>query len=572
MQISRRQSSINPSVTESFPPILSRILGNRNIQSEEELVLQTKALLHYKSMLNINKAANIIADAIKLNKKVVIVGDFDADGATSTSLCLLALRAMGHKHYDYIVPNRFDYGYGLTPPVVDMAKDINADLIITVDNGISSIQGVSHAKSLGVDVVITDHHLPGDELPIADAIVNPNQKGCQFESKNLAGVGVAFYTMLATKNILEHDDYFSSRGLNTPNLAEYLDIVAVGTVADVVPLDKNNRILVHQGIMRIRAGRTRPGILALLQAAGRNHKRCCSTDIGFSIGPRLNAAGRLEDMSCGIECLLTDNENKAINFAAQLDGLNQSRREIEASMREDAEKAMQETELDQGVIPACIVLYKDDFHQGVIGIVAGRLKEKYYRPTIVFANDNEEIVKGSARSIPGVHMRDLLALIDAKHPDLIIKFGGHAMAAGLSIYKRDLVKFKDLLNDLVTKLTQALPKQATIYSDGELNGNELTLDTASILKYTLPWGQGFEEPIFDGVFEIINQRIVGGSHLKLTLKKEEQVIDAIAFNVDINIWPNQSIQKVNIAYKLDINEFRGQTNPQLLISLIEPIQ
>ncbi len=377
MQITRRTLSAQHPLSEHYLPIVDRVLRNRGITCVDQLSVQAKHLQHYKALWDIDNAAIILADAIQAQLKICIVGDFDADGATSTALCILALRKMGAEHIDYIVPNRFDYGYGLTTPVVDLAAKAGAQLIVTVDNGISSIDGVAHAKSLGMQVIVTDHHLPGDSLPVADAIVNPNHPKCHFASKNLAGVGVAFYVMSATKNELEKRDHFASQQLKNPNMAEFLDIVAVGTVADVVVLDKNNRILVHQGIQRIRSGKTRPGILALLNLTNRNHKRCTTTDIGFVIGPRLNAAGRLQDMSHGIECLLCESPQQAAQYAAELDGLNQSRREIEQSMREDAEHALVSINLECDILPASIVLYQEDFHQGVVGIVAGRIKEKY---------------------------------------------------------------------------------------------------------------------------------------------------------------------------------------------------
>ncbi|OFA30177.1 single-stranded-DNA-specific exonuclease RecJ [Glaciecola punicea] len=546
--------------------IIDKVLRNRGIQSQSELSVQGKHLLHYNKLKDIEKAANLLADAVVNHQQVFIVGDFDADGATSTALCILAFRKMGLLNVQYIVPNRFDYGYGLSPPVVDLAYQAGAKVLVTVDNGISSIEGVKHAKSLGMTVVVTDHHLPSDVLPIADAIVNPNQTLCEFESKNLAGVGVAFYVMSATKNVLVERGYFTQQQIPVPNMANFLDIVAVGTVADVVVLDKNNRILVHQGIQRIRSGKTRPGILALLNISGRDYSKCCTTDIGFVIGPRLNAAGRLEDMSHGIECLLCECINEAATLALALDALNQSRREIEQSMKDKAELALATLSLDAKNMPAALVLYNEDYHQGVVGIVAGRMKERYYRPTIVFANDNEHTLKGSARSIQGVHIRDVLARVDSLQPALIHKFGGHAMAAGLSIAKVDLPLFQTVLIQVVSNLTQNLPKEAIIYSDGELSEQQLTLENAHELKYSMPWGQGFEEPQFDGVFTLVNQRIVGKNHLKMTLAQNQVYIDAIAFNVDIQAWPNHKVNEVKMAYKLDINEFRGQTTLQLMVS------
>jgi single-stranded-DNA-specific exonuclease len=572
VHIKRRKAAIELPLNSPYSAIVDKVLRNRGIQSGEELSIQSKHLLHYNKLKDIEKAAKLIANAVTEQQQIFIIGDFDADGATSIALCMLALRQMGLASVDYIVPNRFDYGYGLTPPVVDLAHKAGAKMLITVDNGISSIEGVEYAKSLGMSVVVTDHHLPGETLPIADAIVNPNQAGCKFPSKNLAGVGVAFYVMSAIKNELEQQAYFTNQGISAPNMANFLDIVAVGTVADVVVLDKNNRILVHQGIQRIRSGKTRPGILALLNITDRNYTKCCTTDIGFVIGPRLNAAGRLEDMSHGIECLLCETSSEAAKLALALDGLNQSRREIEQSMREQAEVALAALSLDPQNMPAALVLYNEEYHQGVVGIVAGRMKERYYRPTIVFANDNEHTLKGSARSIQGVHIRDVLARVDSLQPGLIHKFGGHAMAAGLSLSKSDLPLFQELLAKVVSELTEDLPKEAIIQSDGELSEHQLTLESAHELKYSMPWGQGFEEPLFDGVFTLVEQRIVGKNHLKMTLAHKHVYVDAIAFNVDIETWPNHQISEVKMAYKLDINEFRGQTSLQLMVSDLEAVE
>ncbi|MFT4653385.1 MAG: single-stranded-DNA-specific exonuclease [Kangiellaceae bacterium] len=568
----RREAAILKPLSDQHTTIIDRVLRNRGIQSEAELSVQAKHLLHYNKLKDINKAAELLADAVTTQQQVFIIGDFDADGATSTALCILAFRKMGLLSVDYIVPNRFDYGYGLSSPVVDLAHKAGAKVLVTVDNGISSIEGVQYAKALGMTVVVTDHHLPGETLPIADAIVNPNQVDCEFASKNLAGVGVAFYVMSATKNVLNARGYFAEKQIAVPNMANFLDIVAVGTVADVVPLDKNNRILVHQGIQRIRSGKTRPGILALLNITQRHYTKCCTTDIGFVIGPRLNAAGRLEDMSHGIECLLCETSSEAANLALTLDGLNQSRRDIEQSMREQAENALAQLSLDHKNMPAALVLYNEDYHQGVVGIVAGRMKERYYRPTIVFANDDEHVLKGSARSIQGVHIRDVLARVDSLRPGLIHKFGGHAMAAGLSLAKIDLPLFQQLLIQVVSKLTQDLPKEAVILSDGELSEQQLTIENAHDLKYSMPWGQGFEEPLFDGVFTLVNQRIVGKNHLKMTLAQNQVYVDAIAFNIDIETWPNHQIKEVKMAYKLDINEFRGQTSLQLMVSDLEAVE
>ena len=571
MQVIRRTPIAQQALSHDLHPVLDRVIRNRGISKLDELSTQGKHLQHYQSLWDIASAASLLADAIQQEESIIIVGDFDADGATSSALCILALREMGHKRADYIVPNRFDFGYGLTSPVVDIAHEKGAKVLVTVDNGISSIDGVAHAKAKGMTVIVTDHHLPGETLPIADAIVNPNQLSCDFSSKNLAGVGVAFYVMSATKNELEKRGYFTQKQITPPNMANFLDIVAVGTVADVVPLDKNNRILVHQGIQRIRSGKTRPGILALLNVSNRQHSRCCTSDIGFAIGPRLNAAGRLEDMSVGIECLLSDDHHKAAMFAAQLDGLNQSRREIEQSMRDDALRLLDELALDTDDLPSALSLYKSDFHQGVVGILAGRLKEKYYRPTVVFADEDEHTIKGSARSVEGIHIRDVLVRIDSLSPNLMNKFGGHAMAAGLSLAKANLDEFSDLWVKVVDEFSQSLSKEARVLSDGELQSSEISIETASALKFAYPWGQGFEAPVFDGEFELVNQKIVGQNHLKMTLKVDGLYVDAIAFSVDTEQWPNHAAKHISAVYKLDINEFRGQSSVQFIVDAIKVV-
>lgn len=568
MQIEQRAVSCDHPLDENLPPILDKIMRQRGIDNMDELNVSASHLLHFKHLRGIETAANIVANAIVNDMSICIVGDFDADGATSTALCLLAMQDFGHNKTDFIVPNRFDFGYGLTPPVVEMAHTQGAKVIITVDNGISSIEGVALANELGLQVVITDHHLAGEHLPEAAAIVNPNQLGCQFPSKNLAGVGVAFYLMSAVKAALVEQGYFEQKPLSPPNLAKYLDIVALGTVADVVPLDKNNRILVHQGLARIRAGKTRPGILALLAVANRKHQNLSSSDLGFVIGPRLNAAGRLQDMSVGIHCLVTDKYETAQSIALQLDEFNKKRRDIEQSMQTLAESTLQNLALDDSNMPAGISLYDESYHQGVVGIVAGRIKDKYYKPTIAFANENDSTIKGSARSIPGVHIRDILERIHTQNPGLITKFGGHAMAAGMSMPLEQYSTFKYAFEQAVATALEGLPTAKTILSDGSLDSQDMVLDTAKLIKYSYPWGQQFEEPLFDDSFVLIDQRIVGQKHLKLVVKKQEQLFDAIAFNVDTEVWPNSECMRVHLAYRLDINEYRGQVNVQLLVSNI----
>ena len=565
-----RREVTGASLSSDLHPVIDRIYRGRNIANLDDLENGLKGLTHFNVLKGMPHAAQILADAVVQNKRIIIVGDFDADGATSTSVCILALRAMGYHNVDFLVPNRFDFGYGLSVPIVDEAAKQGAEVIVTVDNGISCIDGVTHAKSLGMQVVVTDHHLPGDVLPPADAIVNPNQPGCEFPSKNLAGVGVAFYIMLALKAELQQQGHFERAGLAPPNLASLLDIVAVGTVADVVVLDKNNRILVHQGLQRIRAGKCRPGIKALVEVANRDCAHLTSTDLGFVVGPRLNAAGRLDDMSQGIACLLEDETIQARMIAAELDALNKERREIETGMKAQAETVLEQMALDEGDMPSALVVYREDFHQGVIGIVAGRLKEKYLKPVIAFAHQDDEIIKGSARSIPGVHIRDVLDEVNTRYPGVIEKFGGHAMAAGLSLPVAKLQDFERAFVDIARAHMAKLDGNHALLSDGDLSSEELCLPFAHLLRQAGPFGQGFESPLFDGEFALLDQRLVGQKHLKMVLKSDgANEVDAIAFNVDLKSWPNAMVKRVHIAYRLDINVFRGQETVQLIVEQIE---
>ncbi|OLF79683.1 single-stranded-DNA-specific exonuclease RecJ [Alteromonas sp. W12] len=569
MPIVRREVT-GASLSSDLHPVIDRIYRGRNIANLDDLENGLKGLTHFNVLKGMPQAAQILADAVVQNKRIIIVGDFDADGATSTSVCILALRAMGYQNVDFLVPNRFDFGYGLSVPIVDEAAKQGAEVIVTVDNGISCIDGVTHAKSLGMQVVVTDHHLPGDVLPPADAIVNPNQPGCEFPSKNLAGVGVAFYIMLALKAELQQQGHFEKAGVAPPNLASLLDIVAVGTVADVVVLDKNNRILVHQGLQRIRAGKCRPGIKALVEVANRDCAHLTSTDLGFVVGPRLNAAGRLDDMSQGIACLLEDETIQARMIAAELDALNKERREIETGMKAQAESVLEQMALDEGDMPSALVVYREDFHQGVIGIVAGRLKEKYLKPVIAFAHQDDEIIKGSARSIPGVHIRDVLDEVNTRYPGVIEKFGGHAMAAGLSLPVAKLQDFERAFVDTARAHMAKLDGNHALLSDGDLSSKELCLPFAHLLRQAGPFGQGFESPLFDGEFALLDQRLVGQKHLKMVLKSDgANEVDAIAFNVDLHSWPNAMVKRVHIAYRLDINVFRGQETVQLIVEQIE---
>ena len=565
-----RREVTGASLSSDLHPVIDRIYRGRNIANLDDLENGLKGLTHFNVLKGMPQAAQILADAVVQNKRIIIVGDFDADGATSTSVCILALRAMGYHNVDFLVPNRFDFGYGLSVPIVDEAAKQGAEVIVTVDNGISCIDGVTHAKSLGMQVVVTDHHLPGDVLPPADAIVNPNQPGCEFPSKNLAGVGVAFYIMLALKAELQQQGHFEKAGLAPPNLASLLDIVAVGTVADVVVLDKNNRILVHQGLQRIRAGKCRPGIKALVEVANRDCAHLTSTDLGFVVGPRLNAAGRLDDMSQGIACLLEDETIQARMIAAELDALNKERREIETGMKAQAETVLEQMALNEGDMPSALVVYREDFHQGVIGIVAGRLKEKYLKPVIAFAHQDDEIIKGSARSIPGVHIRDVLDEVNTRYPGVIEKFGGHAMAAGLSLPVAKLQDFEQAFVDIARAHMAKLDGNHALLSDGDLSSKELCLPFAHLLRQAGPFGQGFESPLFDGEFALLDQRLVGQKHLKMVLKSDgANEVDAIAFNVDLKSWPNAMVKRVHIAYRLDINVFRGQETVQLIVEQIE---
>lgn len=561
-----------PAFSSAVAPLLGPIYAARGIESEAQLGTELKHLPP-PAMKGLNEAAGLLADAIQAGQKLLIVGDFDCDGATSSALGMLALRAMGAASVDFLVPNRFEYGYGLTPEIVAVAAQCQPDLIITVDNGIASVEGVAAARSLGIPVLVTDHHLPGDQLPEAAAIVNPNQPGCDFPSKALAGVGVMFYVLLALRSELRGRGWFSEAGRAEPNLAEFLDLVALGTVADVVPLDQTNRILVEQGLRRIRAGRCRPGILALLQVAGKDASRIVATDLGFALGPRLNAAGRLDDISTGINLLLVEDQQLALELAAELDHLNRERRAIEQSMKVEALKALEAIDLDSDGMPAGLSLYEPSWHQGVVGILASRIKEQFHRPVIAFADADDELIKGSARSINGLHMRDALDLISKRQPELISKFGGHAMAAGLSLPRQNFEAFQQAFADTVAELLDASELEAELWSDGELPASQLSLDSAELLRHAGPWGQGFPEPIFHGRFRLLQQRIVGQQHLKMTLVPEgddQQLIDGIAFFVDTEQWPALDVDWVELVYKLDSNLWQQRLSLQFLVEHIRP--
>lgn len=572
-QIIRRQ--FKREVLDIFPhvhPLLQRIYAARELDSPEQLERALDYLTPYVSLLGIEQAARMIATAVMEDKSILIVGDFDADGATSTAIAIRALRSFGAKRVNFLVPNRFAYGYGLTPELVHAAKEFKPDLIITVDNGIANHAGVDAAKAAGMQVVITDHHLPAATLPNADAIVNPNQPNDPFPSKNLAGCGVIFYVMLAVRRFLLTVDWFKQKQIAEPNMSRLLDIVALGTVADVVPLDHNNRILVHNGLRRIRSGQCAPGIVALLELSDRDFTRAVASDLGFAVAARLNAAGRLDDMSLGIECLLTDDSMRAREIARTLDKLNEERKTIEYDMQAQALDALQTlTERLKGELPCGICLFDESWHQGVIGILASRIKDRFHRPVVVFAPGQSGEIKGSARSIPGVHVRDVLAIIDAKYPGLLMKFGGHAMAAGMTIAANDFERFAKVFDEVVSQQVTEAQLQHSLLSDGALNVEEYNLEVASLLRDAGPWGQAFPEPLFDDVFRILEQRIVGDKHLKLRLGKENQVLEAIAFFVDTNEWPNHRCQSVRAAYKLDVNEYKGRRNVQLIVEYLEPV-
>ena len=561
------------------------MLSARGIYTDSDISLRLRDLLPPK-LKGLDQAVELLLDAIQLGQRIVVVGDFDCDGATSCALFIRVMSAFGYPNVGFVVPNRFEFGYGLTPEIIDFILPQKPDLIVTVDNGIASIEGVDYAKSIGISVLITDHHLPADVLPDADAIVNPNQPGCEFASKSLAGVGVVFYLMLGLRAALREQGWFEAREIEEPDLAKFLDLVALGTVADVVPLDKNNRILVEQGIRRIRTGQCCVGIKALLQIAGRGASRLVASDLGFSVAPRLNAAGRLDDISIGIMLLLTDDQTLAFDIATELDSFNKDRRSIEQGMKHEAEStvaelleesSVQKNSADDG-LPAAISLFNEGWHQGVVGIVASRIKEKFHRPCICFAPESDEpsseLLKGSARSIPGLHIRDALDLVSKRYPDMIHRFGGHAMAAGLTLYREKFTAFQEAFAAIAEELLSAEDLEKRMLSDGELQPGDMALGTANELRRVIPWGQGIPEPIFDGRFKVVNQRIVGGNHLKLVLVHPENAnttIDAIAFNIDVEQWPDNQVDTVEAAYTLDVNEYRGRESVQLIVRQISKI-
>lgn len=553
-----------------LPPLLQRIYAGREVTEALDLDHSLQRLPSPWLLRGMEAMVDQLVQALRSRDSILVVADFDADGATSCAVALQGLRALGAAHVDFIVPNRFEYGYGLTPEIVQAARGKKPDVLITVDNGISSLEGVAEAKSLGWRVLITDHHLPGAELPGADAIVNPNLSGDPFPGKSLAGVGVMFYVLMALRSRLREIGWFDGMR-KEPNLAELLDYVALGTVADVVPLDRINRILVHQGLQRIRRGSAHSGIAALLQVAGRDTSLLSAEDLGFAAAPKLNAAGRLEDMSLGIECLLAQDGETALDLARRLHELNIQRREIERRMKTEALAAIAHFE-EAGALsqPKGICLFDESWHQGVIGLLASRIKDRLHRPVIAFARGQGSELKGSARSIPGLHIRDLLNDIATLHPQLLNRFGGHAMAAGLSLESRNLHGFREVFERAVaTRLRDADTEQA-VSSDGELQSHHFDLATAELLKRVTPWGQAFPEPAFDGRFRVRESRIVGEHHVKLTLlvPGTERPVDGIAFYVD---EPERwlACREIRAAYRLDVNEFRDVRSLQLKIDYME---
>ncbi len=577
LQILRRPALAEPSTFHSLGPVLARVYAARS-QDTGETRLSLDALPSPDTLLGIEAATDRLARAVRTNETICVAGDFDCDGATATALCIRALCAFGHENVSFFVPDRARLGYGLTPGAVEAIRLRKPGLILTVDNGISSAAGIAHARKAGIDVIVTDHHLPPDLLPPATAIVNPNQPGDPFPSKSLAGVGVAFYLMLATRQALRTQGYFHRRP--EPNLAELLDLVALGTVADVVPLDHTNRILVEQGLRRIRAGHARPGIAALIQASRRDITSIVASDFGFGLGPRLNAAGRLESMDIGIQCLLSDDPGHALEIATRLDALNRDRRAIEQQMREEAEAIVTERANTLGAdLPDSLCLFAKGWHQGIVGLVAGRMKDRLHRPVIAFAEDDHAagMLKGSARSIPGIHIRDALARVDALHPGLIERFGGHAMAAGLTLRQGSppsLERFRDAFTKAVSDLAPPEAFARVLETDGPLDPAEMTLDIAQILRYGGPWGQGFPEPVWDGLLEVTEVRWVGdGRHAKLRVRYDSAMapIDAIAFNAaELPSPPQPGIH--HLAYRLDVNHYKGTSRPQLVVQTCLPIQ
>ena len=571
-KIVHREVPDNINLPDLIHPVLKRVYASRNIKSSKDLDYSLSSLIPFEQLSGINDAVILLQEMLEQKKRMLIIADFDADGATSCALAIRGLTAMGAKDVIYVVPNRFEHGYGLSPEIVDVALDYDPDLIITVDNGISSICGVEYARKNGVKVLITDHHLPAKELPNADVIINPQLANDKFPSKNLAGVGVIFYILLALRAKLKQEYWFENNNIDYPNLANFLDLVALGTIADLVPLDKNNRTMVAHGLKLIKNNKSKPGIYALLNQAGRQLSKLTSSDLSFAVAPRLNAAGRLTDMSLGIECLLTDDEDDAIKIAGKLNRLNIERRKIQDNMQEEAlaelEKYLQDT---SGEIPYGICIYDKDWHQGVVGILASKIKEKFNRPVIVFAKENEGVLKGSARSISGLHIKDVFDEIATLHPELILTFGGHAMAAGLTIKESQYSNFSNIFNKYANQYISSDRLEDEYLTDGELSDEDFTVPLAQAIQDAGPWGQSFPEPTFAGQFKILDKRVVGENHLKLKLQSRDNsaTLDAIAFNMTDTNWPPETQQIVS-TYRLGINDFQGNSQVQLFLEHIEP--
>ncbi len=569
-KIVRRAPSAKPAAPLGhLPPLLQRIYAARKLDDAKELDRSLNQLPSPWLLSGMEAMAERLAEAIVHRRSLLVVADYDADGATACAVAVRGLKALGLERVSYLVPNRFEYGYGLTPEIVALAAPRRPDILLTVDNGISALEGADAAKARGLELLITDHHTPGAELPDAAAIVNPNLPGDAFPGKSLAGVGVMFYVLMALRQRLRDGGRHARPGASEPNLAKLLDLVALGTVADVVPLDHVNRILVHQGLQRIRSEQASPGILALLNVAGRKPRQASAADLGFSAGPRLNAAGRLDDMSLGIECLLADNPGAASDMAAQLDGMNKARRELENQMKQEALAYLDTLDVPVGDKSA-LCLFDETWHQGVIGLVASRVKDLANRPVVVFAPAGDGLVKGSVRSIQGIHIRDALSDINTQNPRLIRQFGGHAMAAGLSLRRDDLPRFAELFEREANRRLGAADLEHAVHTDGTLENHELDLVVAEQLRQAGPWGHGFPEPLFDGEFEVAQRRVLGDKHLKLVLRPMggNKEIDAIAFGLaEPADWLD--CRTLRAAYRLDVNEFRDTRVAQLRIEYME---
>lgn len=569
--VRRRAVPEAAALPQDLHPVLRRIFAARGVSSADDLAISLGALPPAQGLKGIDAAVTLLCEAITENRHILVVADYDADGATSCAVAVKGLRALGARRVSYVVPDRFRYGYGLSPEIVAVAARQEPDLIVTVDNGISSVEGVAAARAQGIPVLVTDHHLPGDTLPAAAAIVNPNQPGCDFPTRHLAGVGVMFYVLLALRSALREQGRFSVSP--EPNLAELLDLVALGTVADVVILDRFNRVLVEQGLRRIRAGRASSGIQALLTVAGRDAANLVATDLGFAVAPRLNAAGRLTEMSLGIECLLSEDSSAALEMATRLDSLNRERRGIEQEMQDQAWEALRSLHLElRDGLPFGLCLFDPGWHQGVVGILASRVKDRLHRPVIAFAPGEAGELKGSARSVPGLHIRDALDAVAARHPGLVVRFGGHAMAAGLTLFPEHMERFSAAFDEEVRRHLQAEALQGVFWSDGELAPDDLTLPFAQLLREAAPWGQGFPEPQFDGRFHVLDRRVVGEVHLKLVVRPEggEQGLDAIWFRAH-ELEGIRIGDVARLVYRLDINEYRGRRTLQLIIDHLEPL-